>query len=117
VEGIFEEVDTLLEQAKRAIDVAILRADLRDGTRRAASYRELDGYVVLVDDQGEPLGSPGEPVTLALDQERLYRAIFNYLVLAKDRSRGVHNPVLTVRLLQRTILRLNPQDVPRWYWR
>jgi hypothetical protein len=43
--------------------------------------------------------------------------VFNYLFVKKDRSMGVHNPVWTVRLLQRTILRAAPREVPRWYWR
>lgn len=117
VEGIYEEVDGLLERTRAAIDAAIARTGITEGGRRAAGFAERDECVVLVDAEGQLLGGPDAPVTLPAEEERLYRAIFNYLVVVKDRSHGVHNPVLTVRLLQRTTLRLAPRDVPRWYWR
>jgi hypothetical protein len=116
-EGIFEEVEGLLALAKVAVDQAILQADIRDGARRAASFTEYDGHLVLVDAEGSVLGTATEPMTFPADQDRLFRAVYNYALVLKDRSRGVHNPVWTVRLLQRTILRLAPREVPRWYWR
>lgn len=116
-EGIYEEFNGLLAQAKASIDTSIVQLDIRDGARRAVSFGDHDGYVVLVDAEGNVLGSPERPVTLPAQEERLYRCVYNYLFIAKDRSNGVHNPVWTVRLLQRTILRLTPREVPRWYWR
>lgn len=116
-EGIFDEVEGLLDLTKVAVDQAIHRANLSDGTRRAASFTEYDGHLVLVDAEGQTLGSEELPMTFPADEARLYRAVYNYALVLKDRSRGVHNPVWTVRLLQRTILRLTPREVPRWYWR
>jgi hypothetical protein len=117
IEGIYEEVQGLLDRAGRAVRTAISRSGISEGGRQAATYAEVDGFLVLADEAGEPLGEPGRPVTFPADQERLYRATYNYVLMVKDRSLGVHNPVQTVRLLQRTILRLTPQDVPRWSWR
>lgn len=116
-EGIYDEVAGLLELAHQAADAAIARSGLSAGQQRAASFGEFDGRIVLVDAQRQPLGDASRPMTFPEDQERLYRAIFNIMLITKDRSNGVHNPVWTVRLLQRTILRLNPTEVPRWYWR
>ena len=116
-EGIFEEVEGLLGYARQALDTAIVRANIRDGRRTAASFAEHDGYIVLVDADGEFLREGNGMMTFSLDHERLYRSTYNYLVVVKDRSRGVHNPVLTVRLLQRIVLRHNPRQVPRWEWR
>jgi hypothetical protein len=116
-EGIYEEVTGLLDRTKAALDHAITTAALTDGRRQAASFGELDGHIVLVDAEGAVLGEPDQPMTIPVDQDRLYRCVFNYLFVKKDRSMGVHNPVWTVRLLQRTILRAAPREVPRWYWR
>lgn len=115
--GIYDEVAGLMERTKAALDHAIVAAGLTDGRRQAASFGEVDGHVVLVDAAGVALGEPDAPMTIPADQDRLYRGVYNYLFVMKDRSNGVHNPVWTVRLLQRTILRAAPREVPRWYWR
>lgn len=119
IEGIFEEIDGLLRRARRALDGAIRREGFTNGDQRAVSFGEYDGRIVLVDEAGEPLRGADHPMTFSRDrdQEGLYRLVYNYMLVDKDRSRGVHNPVWAVRLLQRTVLRLAPRDVPDWDWR
>ena len=117
IEGIYDEVDGLLVQARSAIDGAIQRAELTDGRLAAVTFAERDGRIVLAAENGDALRDGEHFMTFPESEERLYRATYNYLVVVKDRSRGVHNPVATVRLLQRTVLRLAPRDVPRWVWR
>jgi hypothetical protein len=117
IEGIYEEVNGLLERTHRAVQKAITDLGLSDGGRRGVDVGEYDGRVVVVDEEGNYLGRPPRPMTIPDGQERLYRAVYNYLTVVKDRSKGVHNPVWTVRILQRTAKRLNPEDIPQWDWR
>ena len=55
------------------------------------------------------------PFTFPLADLELHKAAYNYLVLAKDRSGGVHNAPYAVKLLQRSIAALRGgKNLPSW---
>jgi hypothetical protein len=61
------------------------------------------GVASVTNAQGEYTGfaSPGAWSTNAL-RDAQYKAAWNWMMIARDRSKGVHNPAFTIRLLQNT---------------
>jgi hypothetical protein len=60
--------------------------------------------MVVADDRCLPLrDADGGPVPVSRLDPALSKAAFNYLLVARDGSAGIHNPQYVVRLLQETI--------------
>ncbi|MCC6748542.1 MAG: carboxypeptidase regulatory-like domain-containing protein [Deltaproteobacteria bacterium] len=127
-EGIRTEVDGLLALLKERLSSAIAARGYRGcdrgrtrGAWIAAGTREK---LVVVDAGGADLGDcdrsgalerEEEPHVFPLADELLHKAAYNYLLVARDGSRGQHNLPYAVKLLQRTIHAVTEgRDVPAW---
>jgi predicted CXXCH cytochrome family protein len=112
VETNQQEVDGLLATLKRAIDGRLTRAGIHGCGGSAAGFGTSGEVVVLVDEKGVDLGDCDHDGKLA-GLERpfgwppaaadLYPAAYNYLLIQRDRSRGLHNLPFAVAVLQRTL--------------
>ena len=97
-----------------------------DGNKSAGRWIKA-GYrnkVVVTNEQGNDLGDcDGNGVvertevafTFPDADVLLHKAAYNYLVVQKDGSRGLHNLPYTVKLLQRTVYALSGgKNLPGW---
>lgn len=92
-EGFQTEVEGLLVLLEKAVVEELAGGSLESG----------HGAVVFKDAEGEELTEvPNE----------LYQAGYNYLLISNDDSLGIHNPTLTVQLLQQSYKGLTGKDVP-----
>ena len=130
VEGVRKEVDGLMSlltsRLRDAIKAASYSGCASSGSQGAGFKVGAQLRVVVTDDQGYDLGDCDRsggieraeksftfPATPAGDL--MHRAAYNYLVVARDGSRGLHNHKYTVRLLQRTIAALSAgKNLPGW---
>ncbi|NLL18630.1 MAG: ammonia-forming cytochrome c nitrite reductase subunit c552 [Clostridia bacterium] len=87
VEGFQDEVDGLLKMLHDTI-----QARLEGGT-----FTSTHGRIAFMDEKEEEMEEvPAE----------LYHGAWNYYLVANDGSRGIHNPLYVVQLLQQSILML-----------
>ncbi|HZK24309.1 MAG TPA: ammonia-forming cytochrome c nitrite reductase subunit c552 [Oscillospiraceae bacterium] len=93
-EGFQTEVEGLLALLQAAVG-----EELAGG-----SFESGHGAVVFKDAEGA-----------ALDEvpKEMYQAGYNYLLISSDGSLGIHNPTLTVQLLQQSYKGLTGEDVPK----
>ncbi|MCA9672741.1 MAG: carboxypeptidase regulatory-like domain-containing protein [Myxococcales bacterium] len=126
--GIRDEIAALMNLLDGDIRAAIAKRAYKGcGAARDAGVGYKVGYrnkIVVVDAKGRDLGdcdgSGGierleVPFTFPLADLELHKAAYNYLVLAKDRSGGVHNAPYAVKLLQRSIAALRGgKNLPSW---
>lgn len=92
-EGIQDEVSGLLEILEKAIIEEL------DG----GSFEASKGAINYYDKNGDPINSV---------PDKVYLASYNYLLIEHDGSKGVHNPLFAVQLLQYSYKELTGQDVP-----
>lgn len=129
VEGAKSEVRGLLALLAERLREAISARGYR-GCDRARSRGvwidsgEQRGRIVVVDAKGIDLGDCDRNGAIERAERAfvfpegdlaLYRAAYNYLVVARDGSAGLHNFPYTVKLLQRTIHAVGGgKNVPSW---
>ncbi len=93
VEGLQDEVLGLMSILETAIINAL------DG----GSFEASKGAITYYDKNGLPMNSvPNE----------IYLASYNYLLIEHDGSKGVHNPLFTVQVLQHSYNHLVGKDIP-----
>lgn len=121
VEGIVEEVSGLLRLLLEEVDRHVAALGVRDADgETAATFAIDDERIVLANGDCVPLkGKDDAPVVVPADNEILLKAAFNYMLVARDGSGGIHNPHYVVRLLQSTIEELEKGrgETPRHRWR
>lgn len=93
VEGIQDEVLGLLNILEEAIIKEL------DG----GSFEASKGAINYYDQNGNPISSVSNEI---------YLASYNYLLIQNDGSKGVHNPLFAVQLLQYSYKELTGKDVP-----
>jgi len=93
IEGIQDEVTGLLEILAKAISEEL------DG----GSFEASKGAINYYDKNGNPISSV---------PDKVYLASYNYLLIEHDGSKGVHNPLFAVQLLQYSYKELTGQNVP-----
>ncbi len=105
LEGAVDEIEGLLSALKVEIDTHIRKAQMKDASDvEGLSFTVVSEKIVVADGNCRPLHDKnGLPMTLPADATQLKYAAFNYLLVARDRSGGLHNPEYCVRLLQNTI--------------
>lgn len=96
VEGIQDEVSGLLDILEKAIIEEL------DG----GSFEPSKGVINYYDKNGNPISSV---------PDKLYLASYNYLLIQNDGSKGVHNPLFAVQLLQYSYKELTGREVPNAY--
>jgi nitrate/TMAO reductase-like tetraheme cytochrome c subunit len=97
-EGIQDEVQGLQELVKEAIDEKL-----------AAGGK----YVAFISSHGNiDWENAAKEVSEEAPSEELYKAAWNYFFVDFDGSKGVHNPVYTVQLLQQSYKLVTGKDVP-----
>lgn len=92
-EGIQDEVLGLMKILEEAI------IDELDG----GSFEASKGAINYYDKKGDPI---------SFVSDEIYLASYNYLLIKNDGSKGVHNPLFTVQLLQHSYKELTGKDVP-----
>jgi len=128
VEGVRAEVDGLMALLQKRLRLAIAARGYKgcDSNKSAGRWIKA-GYrnkVVVTNEQGNDLGDcDGNGVvertevafTFPDADVLLHKAAYNYLVVQKDGSRGLHNLPYTVKLLQRTVYALSGgKNLPGW---
>jgi hypothetical protein len=93
IEGLQDEVLGLMDILEEAIS-----KELGGGSFEAAR-----GAFQFYDNNGKPL----EKVS-----DKVYLATYNFYLIKNDGSKGIHNPLFTVQLLQQSYKSLTGQDVP-----
>lgn len=116
-EGIFDETENLLNLLKKKIEDKIQEKNYIVGNQKGVSFKEYNFKIVLVDKDGNIVGGEKNPFKIPETDTLIIRAIYNYFLIKKDRSKGVHNPPFTIQLLQKTIWALDPNNIPNWEWR
>ena len=108
---LFEEHDRALASLTSLVRERVAASGVRDACaepRAAASVREHDALLVLSDSQNRLLGDcdgdgrwdEGEsPVGVSALPRQLADAIYDWSLLAKDGSRGAHNPAHAFRVM------------------
>ena len=106
--GLVTEVAGLLGLLRQELERQIRARGVRDaGGATAESFGIAAERVVLVSAACEPLRAPrGGPRSLLPEAPLLHKAAFNFLLVVRDGSGGLHNPQYAVKLLQSTILEL-----------
>ncbi|HEY3356098.1 MAG TPA: cytochrome c3 family protein [Polyangia bacterium] len=122
VETNRQEVEGLLAAVKRALDAQVASRGLRGCGGAAAGIGTSHELLVLVDARGVDLGDCDHDGQLA-GVERpfvvppaaadLVPFAYNYLLIARDASRGLHNLPFAVATLQRTLAGLRAAASPR----
>jgi hypothetical protein len=127
VEGAQSEVDGLLTLLERALRQAIGAGAYKGcgGATGPATWiaRGAQEKLVLVDAAGKDLGDCDANGAIERRERPfvfpaasrgalLHRAAYNYLVVKRDGSRGLHNYGYTVKLLQRTVTALGGAGAP-----
>lgn len=119
VRGLITEVEGLMRLLRQALDARIAQLQLAGASGApGASFTIADEQVVVADASCRPLRQRGGLVTLASRAPLLHKAAFNYLLVVRDGSAGLHNPQYTVKLLQQTVEGLErlagEKTVHRW---
>ncbi|PKM82032.1 MAG: hypothetical protein CVU89_06745 [Firmicutes bacterium HGW-Firmicutes-14] len=97
-EGIQDEVQGLMELVKGAIDEKLAA----DGK-----------YVAFISSHGSvEWENAAKEVSEEAPSEELYKAAWNYFFVDFDGSKGIHNPIYTVQLLQQSYKLVTGKDVP-----
>lgn len=111
VAGLATEVTgllTLLETELRR-QVAVF-AQLDKRAAAAAFFAVVDERIVVADARCQALkDDKGQPLTFHPRAPLLQKAAYNYLLVLRDGSAGLHNPQYTVRVLQDAITGLEKQ--------
>lgn len=100
VEGIQVEVEGLLETLKVALEDAVFKA--------TGFHTELEEAHSTT----EFLKEDKSIVAAELIPDSVRKAAYNYFFVENDRSKGVHNPVYTVQLLQSSYQLITGKPVP-----
>jgi hypothetical protein len=128
VEGVRAEVDGLMVLLEQRLSAAIQERgytgcdpDRSTGAWFKAGFREM---VVLTDRLGFDLGDCDRNGAVERDERPfifpdedllLHKAAYNYLLIKRDKSRGLHNHPYAVTLLQRTLVALvADKGLPDW---
>ena len=130
VESVRAEVDGLLALLKGRIDATIKAGAVQGcAASKPAGVSFKIGFqlrVVITDAGGHDLGDCDRSGGIERDEQPytfpsspqgalLHKAAYNYLVVVRDGSRGLHNVPYTVRLLQRTIAAVSGgKNLPGW---
>jgi hypothetical protein len=126
IEGVQDEVDGLLVLLRDRLQRAVAAREWRGCRRQPGHGLQVDERlkIVVVDAAGKDLGDCDEngviereerPFTLPDDAIELHKAAYNYFLVQKDASRGLHNLPYALKLLQRTIYAVSGgQDLPPW---
>ena len=104
VRGLVEEVEGLMRLLQRELAARIERGKYVGANGRAGARATIvREKIVVADDQCQPLRDPrGQAIGIGAD-ESLRRAARNYLLVIRDGSGGLHNPIYIVRILQNSI--------------
>jgi len=94
IEGIQDEVGGLLGVLEEAI------LNKLDGGKFVSSH----GAIEFQDADGNALDAP--------PSSELYNAAWNYFFVEYDGSRGIHNPIYAIQLLQQSYKQVTGEDVP-----
>jgi len=97
-EGIQDEVQGLAELVKGAIDSKLAAEG------KYATFESGSGKVKWKNANGE--------LSEEAPSEALYNAAWNYFFVEFDGSRGIHNPVYAIQLLQQSYKTVTGEDVP-----
>ncbi len=121
VGGIADEVDGLLSLLREEIERQLSEMAIRDPNGVvAATFAIVDERMVLASADCRPLRSrTGPPIPLPSEDPLLSKAIYNFVLVARDGSGGIHNPQYVARLLQNTIEELERKRgvEPRHGWK
>jgi hypothetical protein len=128
LESVRKEVDGLLALLKQHLSAAIAKRGFTgcDAARSRGSWIKA-GFrlkVVVTDELGFDLGDCDRSGEIERTEQAfvfpaadllLHKAAYNYLFIASDKSRGLHNVPYAVILLQRTLVALTGgEGLPRW---
>ena len=128
VEGVRAEVDGLMALLKKRLAAAMAARAYRgcDAGKSAGRWVKA-GYrrkVVVTDELGFDLGDCDRngvvertevAFTFPLSDVLLHKAAYNYLLVSRDGSRGLHNLPYTIKLLQRTVHAVaGGKNLPAW---
>lgn len=94
-EGIQDEVQGLLDLLEKEIK----------GKLNGGSFESGHGQIIFKDEAGTELDAPPSP--------ELYNAVWNLFFVQYDGSKGIHNPVYSIQLLQQSYKELTGNDVPK----
>ncbi len=97
IEGIQDEIKGLKKLLKDAINKAI---DPNGG-----SFDGAKGAFIFYD-------ANKKTIPVANISDVIYKATWNYKLIDKDGSYGIHNPIYTIQLLQQSYKELTGKDVP-----
>jgi hypothetical protein len=128
VRGVREEFDGLMELLRARLAAAIVERGYtgcgptpRRGRWFAVGYRQK---IVVTDELGVDLGDcdgngvverEEQPHLFPADDVLLHMAAYNYLLVVKDGSFGLHNYPYVIKLLQRTVFALSGgKNLPAW---
>jgi hypothetical protein len=105
VEGAIDEIEGLMSLLRAELLQHIRSAGLKDKQGRPAeAFAEVGERIVATDSSCTPLqDKQGKPMALDTGDPLLQKGAFNYLLVWKDGSGGIHNFKYCVRLLQNTI--------------
>lgn len=122
IQGVDEELEGLLALISRELSTAI---EERHYWKCGELFRQGVGFksgdqakIVVVDSQGFDLGDCNrnglidraeDPFIFPDADVLLHKAAYNYLLIVKDKSRGLHNYPYAIKLLQRTLYALREQ--------
>jgi hypothetical protein len=107
VGGLVEEVEHLLGMLKKELEHQIGAQGYRDSSGREGSrVTVMQERLVVTDAECQPLRKGGGWFSLPPGQSLLHKAAFNYLMVLRDGSGGLHNPHYVVDLLQNTLAEL-----------
>jgi predicted CXXCH cytochrome family protein len=121
VETNRQEIDGLLEALRAALGAELARRGLAACGGAAAGVGTTQGHLVLVDVKGGDLGDcdrdgklagAERPAVLPAAAADLYPVAYNYLLVRRDASHGLHNLPFAVAVLQRSLTALRPRTTP-----
>jgi hypothetical protein len=105
VEGLVSEVDGLMSILRGEIEAQLGAASISGADGREGATITIEREKMVVADRAcVPLRSDdGGPVPVSRLDPALSKAVYNYLLVSRDGSGGIHNPQYVVRLVQDTI--------------
>ena len=121
VAGIATEVDGLLALLRAEIErgLGAMESEAEEGAR-GVTFAIDDETIVLAGDDCRPLrDKKGAGIPLPESAALLRKAAYNFMLVARDGSAGIHNPQYVVRLLQSTVeeLEVSRGERPRHRWK
>jgi predicted CXXCH cytochrome family protein len=113
-----QEVDGLMAALGAALSAEVQRRALRGCGGAAAGVGTTQGHLVLVDAKGVDVGDcdhdgklkgDERPAVLPATAADLYPAAYNYLLLKRDASHGLHNLPFAVAVLRGSLAAVRPR--------